>query len=203
MRKIDNIDFLSLYKIRKKTDRIPIYSVHREKVSGKWGWLCKKELPKTRGNSLKPTVEWVEEGEFLHKFKGFHGFTKLHRSSFSYWFSHWCAFQMLALVLGRWKFKYLFHDFEKPWLKLIFPYKKIQGWHRRYNRHHLEYGLRNGWDKVDWEALIIDWECSHYTKKEAQLDAYETMERELRGKWKEYKEEIAPRFYNKLKELEL
>ena len=145
----------------------------------------------------------IEEDGFLHKFKGFHGFTKSHRSSFSYWFSHWCAFQMLALVLGRWKVRYLFHDLEKPWLKLIFPYKKIQSWHRRYNRHHLEYGLRNGWDKVDWEALIIDWECSHYTKKEAQLDAYETMERELRGKWKEYKEEIAPRFYNKLKELGL
>lgn len=28
----------------------------------------------------------------------------------------------------------------------------------------------------DWLALVIDWECSRYTKPQAQLNARETME---------------------------
>ena len=53
------------------------------------------------------------------------GFDKEDRSTFPYWFAHWCAFQMTALNLGIWKFKYLFHDWEKPWLRLFLPYKKM------------------------------------------------------------------------------
>ena len=66
-------------------------------------------------------------------------FTKEERSGFKYWFAHWCAFQMTALNLGCWKFKYLFHDIEKPILRLFFKYKTVQRIHRRNNRHHLEY----------------------------------------------------------------
>lgn len=105
------------------------------------------------------------------------GFDKSHRSSFKYWFSHWAAFQMTALNLRCWKFKYLFHDFEKPWLKLFMPYKKLQKIHRKNNRHHPEY--RNK-DRIDWEALVIDWECSRYTKIEAPLSARETLEEYIR-----------------------
>lgn len=46
-------------------------------------------------------------------------FGKDERSSFPYWFAHWKAFNMVALQLGHWKFKYLFHDIEKPWLMLL------------------------------------------------------------------------------------
>ena len=46
-------------------------------------------------------------------------FDKSQRSKFKYWFAHWCAFNMTALNLGVWKFKYLFHDIEKPWLMLF------------------------------------------------------------------------------------
>ena len=92
-------------------------------------------------------------------------FTKKDRSSFKYWFAHWCAFQLTALNMRRWKLKYLFHDFEKPWMKLFMKYKSVQKWHREHNSHHLEYGLKHGWDKVDWECLIIDWECSRFTKE--------------------------------------
>ena len=148
-------------------------------------------------------LEILGKSEFLEKYKYFSGFDKSDRSSFSYWFSHWCAFQLCALNLRRWKFKYLFHDFEKPWMKLFCSYKFIQKWHRYHNKHHLEYGLKNGWNKVDWEALIIDWECSRFTKREAQLDAYETMKFELEGKWKDYKAFISPYFYSKLWELGL
>ena len=46
-------------------------------------------------------------------------FTKEERSGFKYWFAHWCAFQMTALNLKCWRPKYLLHDIEKPWLKLL------------------------------------------------------------------------------------
>jgi hypothetical protein len=105
--------------------------------------------------------------------------------------------------MRKWKFKYLFHDFEKPWMKLFMKYKSVQKWHREHNKHHLEYGLKHGWDNVDWEALIIDWECSRLSKTEAQLDAYETMNYELNNKWKDYINDISPRFYTKLYEMSL
>ena len=101
-------------------------------------------------------------------------FTKEQRSSFPYWFAHWCAFQMTALNLHVWKFKYLFHDIEKPFLKLILrDYKKVQKWHRSHNNHHLEY---KNTGKIDWQALIIDWECSRFTKEQSPRTAREEME---------------------------
>ncbi len=144
----------------------------------------------------------ITEYRFRKDYKQLHGFDKSRRSDFPYWFSHWCAFQMQALIIGAWKFKYLFHDIEKPWMKLFKPYKAVQKYHRTHASHHLDYGLIHDWDKVDWEALVIDWECSRFTKTEAQRDAYETLEIEISGKWADWKDEIYPRvkqvldFYN-------
>ena len=113
------------------------------------------------------------------------------KSSFPYWFAHWCSFQLCALNLGVWKFKYLFHDCEKPWLRLIWPYKKVQKWHRTHNSHHLEYGLKHGFDKIDWKALMIDWECSQMSKKQCPLNCREEMENKLsEEKWQPYEKEI-------------
>lgn len=98
-------------------------------------------------------------------------FKESEKSTFSYWFAHWCSFQLTALNLHSWKFKYLFHDAEKPWLKLFLPYEKVRNFHRNYSKHHLEY--RNPF-KIDWEALVIDWECSRFTKEDAPLTALET-----------------------------
>ena len=131
--------------------------------------------------------------DVMKDYKSFNMFTKQDRSSFKYWFAHWCGFQLTALNLGIWKPKYLLHDIEKPWLKLLWrgDYKKVQNWHRTHNKHHLEYGLLNGWDAIDWEALMIDWECCGLSKQEAQLDARETLEYEInRDKWKDHSEEI-------------
>ena len=47
-------------------------------------------------------------------------FSKSERSSFKYWFAHWCAYNMTALNLGMWKPKYLWHDIEKPWLMMFY-----------------------------------------------------------------------------------
>ena len=134
--------------------------------------------------------------EIMKDFKSFSMFSKQDRSSFKYWFAHWCGFQLTALNLKIWKPKYLLHDIEKPWLKLLCggDYKKVQKWHRTHNRHHLEYGLKHGWDKIDWEALMIDWECCGLSKQEAQLDARETLNYEInREKWKPYANEISVR----------
>ena len=109
-------------------------------------------------------------------------FTKADRSKFSYWFAHWCAYNMTALNLGAWKVKYLFHDIEKPWLRLFLPYKKVQKIHRRSHPHHpewLEERLKRGLNvekllkRYDFQGTIIDWECSRFTKKESPRTAKE------------------------------
>ena len=117
-------------------------------------------------------------------------FTKEERSSFPYWFAHWCSFQMTALNHHMWKPKYLFHDIEKPWLRLFLPYKKVQKWHRHHHNHHLEWlddklkGCKDGdirkiLDRFDWEGMVIDWECSRFTKLASPKNARE----EVRGMW--------------------
>ena len=104
------------------------------------------------------------------------------KSTFKYWFAHWCAFQMTALNLRAWKFKYLFHDFEKPWLRLILPYEKVRNFHRRNNKHHL--GYKNPL-RYDYEAMVIDWECSRFTKEDAPMNARETYEYFITKRYKE------------------
>ena len=102
-------------------------------------------------------------------------FNKEERSTFKYWFAHWCAFQMTALNLKCWKFKYLFHDIEKPWLMLLWKdYKRVQKWHRNHSKHHIEYPNEY---YIDWEAVVIDWECSRFTKVASPRTAREEMQR--------------------------
>jgi len=139
-------------------------------------------------NEYKLVETW---DEVIADCYNFSMFDKKDKSTFPYWFAHWCSFQLCALNLGIWKFKYLFHDIEKPWLKLFWSYKKVQKWHRTHNKHHLEYGLIHGFDKIDWEALMIDWECSHMSKKQCPLNCREEMESKLSDeKWKPYENEI-------------
>ena len=111
-------------------------------------------------------------------------FNKNERATFKYTFAHWCAFQMTALNYNCWKFKYLFHDVEKPFLKLIWNYKKVQKYHRFHNNHHIEnYFIQMSKNKkcnFDWESTCIDWECSHYTKTACPLKAKETLEFEYK-----------------------
>jgi hypothetical protein len=60
-------------------------------------------------------------------------------------------------------------------MRLFLPYKKVQKWHRYHRRHHPEYAEKHGWDKVDWDEMLIDWECCHYTKQAQPLNAPETL----------------------------
>lgn len=109
-------------------------------------------------------------------------FTKVERSGWRYFWAHWCAFQMVAITLHIWKFKYLFHDWYKPWLKMFgVPYEKIQHLHRHHSNHHIEYLMdNNDPKKFDWDALIIDWECSQYTKENCPRNARDEMDFVLR-----------------------
>ena len=105
-------------------------------------------------------------------------FTKADRSTWRYFWAHWCAFQMVAITMGVWRPKHLFHDWYKPWLKMFgMPYEKIQKFHRYHSTHHIEY-FNTGKDlqKFDWISLIVDWECSQYTKEACPRNAREEME---------------------------
>ena len=121
-------------------------------------------------------------------------FTKADRSTFPYWFAHWAAYQMTALNVNGWKFKYLFHDIEKPFLKLFLPYKKVQTLHRTYHKHHPEWlenmlfayeyqlsdeKIKQFLNRFDYEGAVIDWECCHFTKIEEPLDAHDEYKRLL------------------------
>ena len=101
-------------------------------------------------------------------------FTKAERSSFPYWFAHWCAFNMTAIMCNHWKPGYLLHNWYKPWIRIFLPYEKVQKFHRTHSRHHLEWldnQLKNKknsrskvFEKFDWKGMLIDWECSRFTK---------------------------------------
>lgn len=117
-------------------------------------------------------------------------FSKEQRSGWRYFWAHWCAFQMVAITLGVWKFRYLFHDWYKPWFKMFgVPYKKIQRFHRYHSRHHIEYlesGSLYDLSRFDWDALIVDWECSQYTKEACPRNARKEMNHVLKTSSDEY-----------------
>lgn len=109
------------------------------------------------------------------KLENFPKFNRNKRATFKYTFWHWLAFNLVAIELKVWKPKYLLHDIEKPWLRLILrDYSKVQKWHRTHNSHHLEY---NG--PKDYEAMVIDWEASRYSKNAQPRTAIEESQYKL------------------------
>ena len=104
-------------------------------------------------------------------------FTKSDRSTWRYFWAQRSAIQMVAITLGVRRPKHLFHDWYKPWLKMFgIPYKDIQHIHRRHSNHHLEWLDRHSPANMDWISLIVDWECSQYTKEACYRNAREEME---------------------------
>lgn len=90
----------------------------------------------------------------------------MEKSSFRYWFNHWKAYQRTAIQLKVWKPRFLFHDWEKPWLKLFMPYEKVRKIHRRFARHHLDTSRKT----IDHLGAVIDWECGKFKPNET-MDA--------------------------------
>lgn len=104
-------------------------------------------------------------------------FKDTEKSSFAYWFAHWRAFQLVAMLLGVWHPRFLLHDIEKPFLMWIWKdYPRVKQYHRTHARHHWAY---TGNKDYDYLAMVIDWECSRYSKADAQMTAYETYDYEL------------------------
>lgn len=91
---------------------------------------------------------------------------------FHNWFAHWCAFQMTALNLNCWKWRFLFHDMEKPFLDLFLPHATVRKIHRKFSRHHVEYIFPKHYDLL---AMVIDWECARFTKPDKPFGALETL----------------------------
>lgn len=89
--------------------------------------------------------------------------------TFTRWFAHWCAFQLTALNLKCWRPSMLFHDIDKPILNLVLSNDKVKKFHNNYSSHHLN--SRN----LSIDDAIIDWQCSHLTKPDAQLLAKDTL----------------------------
>lgn len=115
-------------------------------------------------------------------------FTEDQKSTFPYYFAHVCAYNMVALNLGVWKPKYIFHDWEKPWMLLLAkglkkvgllkqePYEWVRNWHRTHRKHHVQYyrmpTLHKDGRMPDVVEMILDWESSRYTKLASPRNAY-------------------------------
>lgn len=120
-------------------------------------------------------------------------FIKEDRATWRYFWAHWFAVQMVAITVGAWKFKYLFHDWYKPWLKMFgVKYSKIQQYHRHHSKHHPEWLLSrlekmdlrresayDLFDKFNWEEMLIDWQASKYTKEACPRGAAKELENYL------------------------
>lgn len=100
-------------------------------------------------------------------------------NSFKYWLAHWCAFQMTALNLHKWKLKYLLHDIEKPFLMLLWRNReKVRKFHVTHASHHPQ---GKPFKKIDLEAMLIDWECGRYTKEFSPMTARKFYEKKYKG----------------------
>lgn len=112
------------------------------------------------------------------------------KSTFPYWWAHVCACNMVAANLRVWEPRYLFHDWEKPWMllgvkilqKLGFlrkgdPYEWVQTWHRKHRKHHVAYYIAPGFSHdgrmPNIREMVIDWEASRFSKQSSPLTAYE------------------------------
>ena len=119
------------------------------------------------------------------------------KSTFRYWFAHWAAYQLVALKWGVWKFRFLFHDAEKPFLRLFLPYRYVRKFHRKYHRHHISY--RNP-KRIDWLGLGIDWECSMYSKASQPMNSW-LYAHYMMEHYPEHKEKIENNLLPLLKEI--
>ncbi len=105
--------------------------------------------------------------------------------NFKYWHKHWHAFQVTAMRYKCWKFRFLFHDIEKPFLQIFLKHNTVSKLHRRITRHHAEFIFPK---YRDYLGMVIDWECASLTKSDKQLNARQTLEKY----YPELKEKIYP-----------
>lgn len=93
----------------------------------------------------------------------------MRKYKFSRWWAHNQAYQRVAKHLGVWRVYMIFHDLDKPIMNIMFSNQFVKNWHRTHAKHHLES------QNPDLLGAVIDWECSRFTKADAQLNARETL----------------------------
>ena len=98
--------------------------------------------------------------------------------------------ELSEIYLG--KRKYLFHDLDKVFMYIFFPYlgtKLIHKIHATLSPHHVSYF--RGISKVDKKQAILDWESARFTKPDKPQNAAET----LVNKYPQYLEDFSGYFY--------
>lgn len=97
----------------------------------------------------------------------------IHHKKWIYTFRHKIAFlKVEKQLLGRNTLDGWLHDVDKLFLYFLpIPKKWIQKIHRSLSTHHVETLRRY----TNWEQVVIDWECSRYTKPDKPENAYNTL----------------------------
>lgn len=83
-------------------------------------------------------------------------FTLKERTSLKYIFAKWCAFNMVALKLKCWEFKYIFYNCDEFFMKLLHN-NNYHEYHKQNSKHHIEYLNSHSPDKLNWKMLFLTW----------------------------------------------
>lgn len=97
-------------------------------------------------------------------------YTLRHRYAFKLCVEKYCPKENLKELLNRSKY----HDMDKVILSCLMDGSLAAKVHRLYNKHH----NTNNCEKLtkdDLLEIILDWECSRYTKPDKPRNAYDTL----------------------------
>lgn len=99
----------------------------------------------------------------------------MNRSHIVYTMKHKRAFLRVEKeLLGHNTVRGFLHDLDKVFMYLVTPKsweKKVSKFHRKHSRHH---PIRAR-TKADYIQMIVDWECSRFTKPDKPLNARQTL----------------------------
>ena len=99
----------------------------------------------------------------------------MNKSHIVYTMKHKGAFLKVEKeLLGHNTVRGFLHDLDKVLMYLVTPEsweKKVSKFHRKHSRHH---PIRAR-TRADYIQMIIDWECSRFTKPDKPLNARQTL----------------------------
>lgn len=121
-----------------------------------------------------------------------------------YTYKHRIAFNYVAkrlikdeILLGKILERGKIHDLDKQLLYMFVPWKDAIVYHTTHRSHHLESpGYKSYEDLVE---MVIDFECSPYTKPDKPLNSYDFVHKLIESK--EVDEDTAKRLFAIMKEL--
>lgn len=100
-------------------------------------------------------------------------YAKLNKADIKYTNAHRKAFREVEKqLLGHNTFRSLFHDLDKSLiLYRLMKHEDARKIHQYWAKHH----ERSARTHSDYIQMVIDWECSRFTKPDKQLNARETL----------------------------